>query len=460
MYLALEHDVPFMIHVAETQQEQDDNVREHGRTVFRWLKSIGVLDAKVLAAHCVAVNESEMKQMRKYDVRVAHCPSANLKLASGIAPVQPMLDDGITVGIGTDGPASNNDLDMFEEMRLAALLAKVQRMDPTDVTAKQALLSATRMGAKAIYMDDITGSLEVGKRADVIVVNANEVHNSPKFKLNPDAVYSQIVYSTKSTDVVHTMVNGEWLMRDRELLTVNADELLVQAQEFAGRVDAFLEAREGNLLSKLAAVSGGLSRGESFEVQLKAEIDDPAIVDTLLEHEDVEIVKTRHYRQFDTYFTFGDAEQGMIRYREDDRLDTEGEVDSVRSRLTFTELTKERDFHGMVVLSRSRFIADADRPLRFYREYFQAPNERELYKERRRWHIHYKGVLFYVNVDDILKPEVDGYFIELKSRTWSTKDAERKADLIREMAEIIGVEASGVVDADYVQMDRVMNGGA
>ena len=457
MYLALEHDVPLIIHVAETQQEQDDNVREHGRTVFRWLKSIGVLNAKVLAAHCVAVNESEIKQMRKNDVRVAHCPSANLKLASGIAPVQQMLDEDIVVGIGTDGPASNNDLDMFEEMRLAALLAKVQRMNPTDFTAKQALLSATRMGAKALYIEDITGSLEVGKRADVIVVDADQIHSSPKFQLNPDAVYSQIVYSCKSTDVAHTMVNGVWLMRDRELLTVDIDELLAEAQTFAGRVDTFLEAREGNLLGKLAAVSGGLSRGESFEVQLKAEVDDPTIIERLLDHDEVEIVKKRHYRQFDTYFTFGDAEQGMIRYREDDRLDKDGEVENVRARLTFTEVTKERDFQGQVVLSRSRFIADADRPLRFYREYFQAPDERELYKERRRWHISYKDVVFYVNVDDVLKPDLDGYFIELKSRTWSAKDAEVKANLIQEMMEVLGVEQSGVVEGDYVQMESVVS---
>lgn len=456
-YLAREYNVPLIIHIAETQQEQDDNMREYGQTVIRWLKSIGLLKAKVLAAHCVAVNESEIRQMRKNDVRVAHCPSANLKLSSGIAPVQQMRDSEIVVGIGTDGPASNNDLDMFEEMRLAALLAKTQTMTPTALPAKEALLAATRLGARACYMDDITGSLEVNKRADIIVVDVNHVHNSPKFSLNPDAVYSQIVYAAKSSDVAHTIVNGRWLMRDRELLAVDVDALLEQAQTYAHEVDQFLGAREEDLLSKLAAVGGGLSRGESFEVQVKATLTTPSAIEDLLDHEEVDIVATRHYRQFDTYFAFDKPRRELIRYREDDRINEQGEVESVRARLTLTEQSKERDFHGMILLSHSRFIADADRPLRFYREYFQPQHEYELQKDRRRWHIDYKGVRFYVNVDQVLEPEMDTIFVEVKSRTWSARDAEQKADMIRELLDILKIDMAHVIDQDYMEMEGILS---
>lgn len=455
-YLALEYDVPLIIHIAETQQEQDDNMRDYGQTVFRWLKSVGLLKAKVLAAHCVAVNDSEIRQMRKNKVRVAHCPSANLKLSSGIAPVQQMIDNDIVVGIGTDGPASNNDLDMFEEVRLAALLAKTQTMNPVALPAKQALLAATRLGARACYMDDITGSLEVNKRADIIVVDMNRVHNSPKFDLNPDAVYSQLVYASKSSDVAHTIVNGQWLMRDRELLTIQIEALLEQAQTYAREVDVFLSAREEDLLSKLAAVSVGVSRGESFEVQVKANLKNPSAIEELLDHDDVEIVKTRHYRQFDTYFAFNEPRRELIRYREDDRINDNGEVESVRARLTFTEPSKERNFHGMILLSHSRFIADADRPLRFYREYFQAPHEHELQKDRRRWHINYKDVGFYINIDQVLKPEMDTIFIEVKSRTWSARDAEQKADMIREILDILEIGMEDVIEQDYMEMEGIL----
>lgn len=454
-YLALEHDVPLIIHIAETQQEQDNHVKEYGQTVIRWLKSIGVLKAKVLAAHCVAVGESEIRQMVKQDVRVAHCPSANLKLSSGIAPINEFVNRQIIVGIGTDGPASNNDLDMFEEMRLAALLAKTQTMDPTALPAKQALLAATRLGASALYMDDITGSLEVGKRADIIVVDANPIHNAPKFDLNPDAVYSQLVYATKSSDVVHTMVNGKWLMRDRQLLTVDTEALIEEAQAYAHKVDSFLSAREEDLLSKLAAIGGGLSRGESFEVQVKAKLNDPSAIEELLDHDDIEIVKSIHYRQYDTYFEFEDRERGFIRYREDDRINPQGEIDSVRARLTLTEPAKERKFHDMIVLSRSRFLADADQPLRFYREFFKPYREYELQKDRRRWHIKYREVLFYINIDRVFKPETESLFIELKSRTWSKQDAEEKADMIREMLDILGIDMEDVIHDDYLQMEQV-----
>jgi 5-methylthioadenosine/S-adenosylhomocysteine deaminase len=181
---ARETNIPLMIHIAETKREVEDNLAQNGKTVIPWMKDVGLLPAKTIMAHCVHVDEHEMRIMQKNDVSVAHCPSANLKLASGIAPVMQMMSMGINVALGTDGPASNNDLDMFEEMRLAALLAKVTPPDPTALPAKMALRMATRNGAKALRLEKSIGSLEVGKLADVIVVETNTIHNTPHFRFN------------------------------------------------------------------------------------------------------------------------------------------------------------------------------------------------------------------------------------------------------------------------------------
>ncbi len=450
--LAVKYDVPVLIHIAETKLEVDDSTELYGQTVIPWVKDAGLLDAKVLAAHCVHIDTSEMRILREYHSTVAHCPTSNLKLASGIAPVTEMLEQGLVVGIGTDGTASNNDLDMFEEVRLAAILAKTDANDPTALPAKQALLMATRKGAEALFMSDITGSLEVGKLADVITIDANPVHNMPQFHRDPNAVYSRIVYASKSSDVRHVICNGQWLMRDRQLLTIEENHLLKEAGDYALKVDAFLAEQQKDILSKLLVI-GGLERSESFEVQVKAILRDQSVVGQLLDHPDVRILRTVHYRQYDTYFLFDDPSKGRVRYREDDTIDDMGEVQSVRSRLTFTTPTKERDFHSAVLLSHSRFISTADRPLRFYREYFRPDEERELQKDRRRWHIHYQGVLFYVNVDRVLKPELEHTFIEIKSRTWSASDAENKADRIREMMSVLGIEASDIVRDDYLELE-------
>ncbi len=450
--LAMQYDVPVLIHISETRQEEEDNFEMYDMRVVPWVKSSGLLNAKVLAAHCVHINKGDMATLYEHDTTVAHNPTSNLKLASGIAPVTEMLENRVTVGIGTDGPASNNDLDMFEEIRLAAILAKTAANDPTTLPAKQALLMATRMGADALFIGDHTGSLEVGKFADLIVMNANTLHNLPHFWRDPDAIYSQIVYAGKSTDVMHTMCHGKWLMRDRELLTIDVDEVINEAKEYAERVDAFLTAHEGDVLSKLLAV-GGLERSESFEIQVKAQITDETIIKNLFNDPDVEVLREVHYRQYDTYFMFDDPNMGRVRYREDDKLDEKGEVSEVRARLTYTMPTKEREFNSAVLLSHSRFIAPADRPLRFYMEYFQASDVREIRKERQRWRIHYQGVLYYVNIDHFLEPDIPGKFIEIKSRTWSLSDAEHKANGIIRIMEILGVSLNDIVQLDYLEME-------
>jgi 5-methylthioadenosine/S-adenosylhomocysteine deaminase len=166
--LAVEFDVPLHIHISETASEVENMRNEQGMPVVPYVKKLNLFDAKVIAAHCVHIDEGEIHTLKHYNAGVAHNPSSNLKLASGVAPVKKMLDLGLNVGIGTDGPASNNDLDMFEEMRLAAFVAKGTSGDPTALPAKTAVEMATRMGARALHLGDITGSLETGKRADLI----------------------------------------------------------------------------------------------------------------------------------------------------------------------------------------------------------------------------------------------------------------------------------------------------
>lgn len=451
--LAMQYDVPVLIHISETRLEEDDSVKAYGARVVPWVRSTGLFNAKVLAAHCVHINSGEIDILYQSDVTVSHNPTSNLKLASGIAPVTDMLDRGVVVGIGTDGPASNNDLDMFEEIRLAAILAKTAANDPTALPARQALLMATRQGAEALFLGDVTGSLEAGKYADLIVLDVDTLHNTPKFRRNPDLVYSQIVYASKSTDVLDVMCHGKWLMRDRQLLTLDEEILKREAAEYAVKIDHFLSAHESDVLSKLLAV-GGVERTESFEVQVKAHLADPSAIENLLDHPDVEVLRTVHYRQYDTYFVFDDPAKGRVRYREDLRLDGEKDVNEVRARLTFTMPTKEREFSSSVLLSHSRFIAPADRPLRFYQEYFQESTQSELQKERRRWRIHYQGVVFFVNVDRVMKPELDGLFIEIKSRTWSLADAEIKAERIKQMLEILGLTSADLVHEDYLEMEN------
>lgn len=451
--LAMQYDVPVLIHISEMKQEEDDSFEQYGMRVVPWVKSSGLLNAKVLAAHCVHINKGDMQTLYESDTTISHNPTSNLKLASGIAPVTEMLENKLTVGIGTDGPASNNDLDMFEEMRLAAILAKTAVNDPTALPARQALLMATRMGAQALFIGDVTGSLEVGKYADLIVVDADTLHNSPKFKRSPEAVYSQIIYATKSTDVAHVMCHGKWLMMNRELLTVDVASLIEQAHSYAEKVDAFLTAHENDVLKKLIAV-GGVERAESFEVQVKVRINDPEIVQKLLKSPEVEILRHAHYRQYDTFFLFDTPEMGRVRYREDDKLDEKGNVSEVRARLTYTSPNKERSFESAILLSRSRFIAPADRPLRFYREYFQAANVVNLSKERKRWRILYQDVVYFINVDHLFETADDEIYLEIKSRTWSLSDAQHKAEGIQKMLSVLGISPEDFVYKDYLELHQ------
>lgn len=448
--LAREFDVPLHIHIAETAFEVENMRNEQGMPVVPYVKKQGLFEAKVIAAHCVHIDTGEMRTMLHAGAGVSHNPSSNLKLASGFAPVVKMLETGLNVGIGTDGPASNNDLDMFEEVRLAAFIAKAVTNDPTSLPAATALLMATRLGAQALHIGHLTGSLTPGRRADLILIDTTPLHNSPSYHRAPDNTYAQLVYASKSTDVTDVMVNGAWLMRDRQLLTVQEHDLLEQAADIARHIDAFLIEREQSVLSKLIALGGSMEQ-ESFEVQVKVKIENADLVKRSLAQPGIEIVRYRHYGQHDVYFGFADPSQGRLRYREDDFLDAAGKVTTTRSRLTLLGQKREDKFAHDVLLSRSRFFAPATQSLRFYREYFRPLEETVITKDRERWLIKFKDTEFFVNVDQTSEPAI-GEFVELKSRTWSRKDAEHKAMLANELLEVLGIAHSETVTRDYIEV--------
>jgi 5-methylthioadenosine/S-adenosylhomocysteine deaminase len=457
--LAAEFDVPLHIHLSETLLEVEQSRKAHGMPGVPWIRKHGLFDAKVLAAHCVHVDEGEIRSLKNANAGVAHNPTSNLKLAAGIAPVARMLALGVNVGIGTDGPASNNDLDMFEETRLAALLAKGVGGDPTTLPARDALAMATRLGAAALHMAHLTGSLEPGKRADLIVLDVDRLHNLPAFQRDPGSIYARIVYASKSTDVMDVMCNGRWLMRDRVLQTLDEGELLREARERAGGIDAFLGSREVSVLQKLVAVGGAVEQ-ESFEVQVKARIASPAHVLDVIAGDQLTVIRASRYRQHDIYWSFDDPDQGRLRYREDEILDAAGAVTGERARLTLTGRTTEDRF-GSVLLFRSRYLAPAAHSARFYREYFRPAAEHVVEKERRRWLVAFRGVEFYVHLDRLIDPRVEGCFLELKSRTWSQRDARDKAATIAALLAVFGASPDQTIGDGYVEFaarGRTTNG--
>lgn len=448
--LAIEFDVPLHTHLAETAAEVENSRSEHGMPVIPYVKKQDLFEAKVLAAHCVHVDEGEIYTLLHHNVGVAHNPTSNLKLSSGFAPISKMIEVGLNVGIGTDGPASNNDLDMFEEMRLATFVAKAVTGDPTKLPAETVVCMATRLGAKALHIGDLTGSIEAGKRADLILIDLSAAHNLPHYRREQGNIYAQIVYSTKSTDVTDVMVNGKWLMRDRVLKTIDASNFTLAAQDYAQKINAFLFKREESVLSKLIAIDGA-TETESFEVQVKARIEDPNPIINAIKQPDIEILYTRHYHEYDTYFSFSDAEQGYLRYREDEFINNKGTVDNIRYRLTLLGKAREDHYPSDVILSRSRFIASASNSLRFYREYFKPITEFFIEKDRLRWRVLFQGTEFYINLDRVEQPDL-GYFVEVKSRTWSKRDAENKAHIASNLIEYLGASLKETISSDYIEL--------
>ena len=229
--LARKYGVPMLIHFAETEDEVRIAREQYQMTPTAYLDSIGVLGKTTIGAHGVWVTDADIAILKRREVGVAHNPESNMKLASGAAPVTKYLAAGVKLGLGTDGAASNNDLDMFEAMRQASFLAKHSTHDPTAVPAQTALDMATMGGARVLGMDGLIGSLETGKRADLITVSMRAARQTPLY----DAV-SHLVYVTRGDDVQTTIVNGKILMRDRQLKTLDRDVVLADARRLAARV--------------------------------------------------------------------------------------------------------------------------------------------------------------------------------------------------------------------------------
>ncbi len=230
--LANRYGVPLLTHLSETKQERDETVTKRGMSPVRVLDSLEVFNGRTICAHSVWVDDADLGILKKRGVGIAHCPSSNMKLASGVAPVVKMLSMGIAVGLGTDGPAgSNNDFNLFEEMDLASKLQKVISGDPRALPARQAFEMATITGARVLGLEKEIGSLEAGKRADLIALRLDRPHAVPLYD-----VYSQLVYALKGSDVEHVMVNGRMIVRARRMLTLDEARVLAKAREYANQV--------------------------------------------------------------------------------------------------------------------------------------------------------------------------------------------------------------------------------
>ncbi|MBL8290556.1 MAG: amidohydrolase family protein [Bryobacterales bacterium] len=226
--LANKYDAPLLIHLSETRRENDESRAKRLASPTQALSALGLFDGRTVAAHGVWLDDTDLAIIRSKNVGIAHCPSSNMKLASGIAPVTKMLSLGINVGLGPDGPAgSNNDFNLFEEMDLAAKLAKVATGDPQSVSARQAFEMATMGGARVLGLEREIGSLEAGKRADLIFVQVGKPHVQPLYH-----VESQLVYASKASDVSDVFVNGRQVVRGGMSLTLNPAEVLAKANAY------------------------------------------------------------------------------------------------------------------------------------------------------------------------------------------------------------------------------------
>ena len=223
--------LPFFIHLAETRQEVEQLRQQTGLSPVAYVDSLGLLDEKTVAVHAVWLDEADRQLLADRRVKLCHCPESNLKLASGISPVADLLQRGLVVGLGTDGAASNNNLNLLGEMSLAARLHKVAGLDPTVLPARQVVDMATLGGARVLGLEEVTGSLTPGKDADLIVVELKQPHLTPMY--DP---YSHLVYAAGAGDVRQVMVQGRWLMQNRELLTLDWGSIKAQARRWGRKI--------------------------------------------------------------------------------------------------------------------------------------------------------------------------------------------------------------------------------
>lgn len=234
--LAEKLDAPILTHLAEAPTETEFIAKTYNTRPATYLERINFLSPRLLAAHVVHVNDEEIAILKRREVGVAHCPQSNMKLASGTAPVPAMLKAGLRLGLGTDGAASNHDLSLWEEIDSAAKLHKLISGDPTAVPAREALAMATIGGARALHLEKEIGSVEAGKRADLILVDLSALHLTPMYNF-----YSHLVYATKASDVSDTIVNGRILMRNRRLLTLNEEAVKASARRYQKQISQSLK---------------------------------------------------------------------------------------------------------------------------------------------------------------------------------------------------------------------------
>jgi 5-methylthioadenosine/S-adenosylhomocysteine deaminase len=239
---AEEQGVLFQIHVAETRSETRRCREAHGCSPIQYLDRLGVLNRRTLLVHAVWADETDIRIIGEQAACVAHCPESNMKLASGIAPIPDMLAAGVPVALGTDGCASNNDLDLWGEMDAAAKLHKVQRLDSTVMDAGSVLRMATIEGARAIGLDQEIGSLEIGKQADLIVIDTNQPHLAPMYHPR-----SHLVYAVHAADVRHVLIAGRPVVQDRQLQTIDRDALIREVRRMGGIISG---AQGGNIKPK------------------------------------------------------------------------------------------------------------------------------------------------------------------------------------------------------------------
>ena len=223
--------IPYLIHLLENKDEMEVILKRYGKEPVQHLRELGVLDEKTVAVHCNWLTTEDMKVFADYGVKVSHNPESSMKLAAGVAPVPALLQKGITVGLGTDGCASNNDLDMFREMDTTAKVHKVMSLDPTVMNAETVCTMATMGGAKVLGMDHLIGSIEKGKKADIIMIDMNQPHLTPLYNC-----YSQIVYATRGADVKTSIINGKVIMKDRRLLTIDTDMAMKNVRSIAAQI--------------------------------------------------------------------------------------------------------------------------------------------------------------------------------------------------------------------------------
>ena len=229
--MAEKHNTLYIIHLSENKEEVQDVKERYGASPVMHLENLGLLDNRVVADHCVMLTDAEIKLLAKREVKIVHCPERNMKLASGVAPVPQMLAAGISVGLGTDSSASNNDIDMFGEMNSAAKLHKVNTLDPTVMPAETVLEMATMGGARVLGAENKIGSLEPGKKADLIVLDMNQPHLTPLY-----TIPSHMVYAARGADVVHSVINGNIVMQNRELKTLDEKAILADMMSMGKQI--------------------------------------------------------------------------------------------------------------------------------------------------------------------------------------------------------------------------------